>query len=88
MTLNRLLAIASLSLCFCTAVAIAGPVSPDCSTDKAATHAAEKSTVGVSTNHCSPSNTVNDGAKNAAGVDQKGRIEQHAKNTRHAEREG
>ena len=77
MTLNRLLCTAGLCLCFCTAVARAGPVSPDCSVDKAAKHAAEKSTVGVSTNRCSPTKTATQGAKNAAGVDEKGPIEKH-----------
>ena len=73
MKANRSLAIAGVCLCFCSALATAGPVSPDCSADKAAKHAAEKSTVGVSTNRCSPSKT----AKQTVGVDQKGPVEKH-----------
>jgi hypothetical protein len=78
MVVNRLFAVATLSLCMAT-MAHAGPVTPDCSADKAAKHAAEKSTVGASTNRCSPSKTAKQGAQNVAGVDQKGPVEKHAK---------
>lgn len=77
MTRNRLLFTVCLGLCFCTAVARAGPVSPDCSVDKAAKHASEKATVGVSTNRCTPSKTAKQGVKNTAGIDEKGPIEKH-----------
>jgi hypothetical protein len=52
-------------------------VTPDCSAEKAAKHAAEKSTVGVSTNRCSPSKTAKQSAKETVGIDQKGPIEKH-----------
>lgn len=67
MTPGRLLAIAGLSLSFAV-VATAGPVTPDCSVDKAAKHAAEKSTVGVSTNRCS------------VGMNHIGTIQKHTEN--------
>jgi hypothetical protein len=78
MTSIRQLIVAGLCLCCYTAVASAGVVNPDCTADKAAKHAAEKATVGVSTNRCSPSKTAKNAAKDAVGVDQKGPIEKHA----------
>jgi hypothetical protein len=58
-------------------VAMAGALDPDCTADKAAKHAAEKATVGVSTNRCSPKEAGKDSARKAAGVEDKGPIEKH-----------
>jgi hypothetical protein len=71
----QMLAIATLSLCLCPVLATAGPVSPDCTPDKAAKHVAEKSTTGVSTNRCPPGKTAKSEVTKTAGVDQKGPIE-------------
>ena len=78
MTRIALRAIAGLILCVTAATATAGPVTPDCSVDKAAKHAAEKSTVGASTNRCSPSKTAKQDVKNTTGVNQKGPVEKQA----------
>ena len=73
----RPLLAASLCLICYAAVTNAGVVNPDCTADKAAKHAAEKATVGVSTNRCSPSKTAKNAAKDTVGIDQKGPIEKH-----------
>jgi hypothetical protein len=54
-----------LTLAFVASAAVAGALDPDCTADKAAKHAAEKATVGVSTNRCSPAEAGKDSAKKA-----------------------
>jgi len=51
-------------------VALAGPLDPDCTAEKAAKGAAAKATVGVG-GRCSPAEAAKDTAKDAAGVDNK-----------------
>ncbi len=55
-------------------LALAGPLDPDCTAEKAAKGAAAKATVGVG-GRCSPAEAAKDSAKRAAGVEDKGPIE-------------
>jgi len=55
-------------------LALAGPLDPDCTAEKAAKSAAAKATVGVG-GRCSPAEAAKDSAKDAAGLDGKGPIE-------------
>jgi accessory colonization factor AcfC len=55
-------------------LALAGPLDPDCTAEKAAKSAAAKATVGVG-GRCSPAEAAKDSAKDAAGIDHKGPIE-------------
>jgi hypothetical protein len=55
-------------------LALAGPLDPDCTAEKAAKSAAAKATVGVG-GRCSPAEAAKDSAKDAAGIDGKGPIE-------------
>jgi hypothetical protein len=76
-----------LTLAFIANSVMAGALDPDCTADKAAKHAAEKATVGVSTNRCSPGEAGKDSARKAAGVEDKGPIEKHnSKNDTPAEK--
>jgi hypothetical protein len=54
--------------------ALAGPLDPDCTAEKAARSAATKATVGVG-GRCDPKETATDTAKRTAGVEDKGPIE-------------
>ena len=58
-----------------TAVASAGPLDPDCTPGKAAKSAATKATIGVG-GRCDPKEALTDSAKDVAGVDDKGPIEE------------
>jgi hypothetical protein len=62
------------ALVICSPPALAGPVNPDCTAEKAAKSAAAKSTVGVG-GRCSPAEAAKDTGKRAAGVEDKGPIE-------------
>ena len=55
-------------------MALAGPLDPDCTAEKAARSAATKATVGVG-GRCDPKEAATDSAKRAAGVEDKGPIE-------------
>jgi hypothetical protein len=55
-------------------LALAGPLDPDCTAEKAAKSAAAKATVGIG-GRCSPAEAAKDSAKDAAGIDGKGPIE-------------
>jgi hypothetical protein len=54
--------------------ALAGPLDPECTAEKAARSAATKATVGVG-GRCDPKETAADTAKRTAGVEDKGPIE-------------
>jgi hypothetical protein len=55
-------------------MALAGPLDPDCTAEKAARSAATKATVGVG-GRCDPKEAATDSAKRAAGVEDKGPVE-------------
>ena len=58
--------------------ALAGPLDPDCTPEKAAKSAAAKSTVGVG-GRCSAGEAAKDSAKRAAGVEDKGQLKKKGK---------
>ena len=66
--------ILTLSFVFMTATAVAGPLDPDCTVEKAAKSAAAKSTIGVG-GRCSPGEAAKDSAKRAAGIEDEGMLE-------------
>jgi hypothetical protein len=55
------------STLFTTLPALAGPLDPDCTPEKAAKSAAAKATVGVG-GRCSPAEAAKDTAKDATGI--------------------
>jgi hypothetical protein len=55
-------------------LALAGPLDPDCTAEKAAKSAAAKATVGVG-GRCSPAEAAKDTAKDAVGLEDKGPVE-------------
>jgi hypothetical protein len=55
-------------------MALAGPLDPDCTAEKAARSAATKATVGVG-GRCDPKEAATDSAKRATGVEDKGPVE-------------
>ena len=55
-------------------LALAGPMDPDCTAEKAAKSAATKAAVGVG-GRCSPAEAAKDSAKDAVGIEDKGPIE-------------
>jgi hypothetical protein len=74
MNLTHLMTGVGLSLALLSSIALAGPMDPDCTPEKAAKSAAAKSTVGVG-GRCDPKEAATDSGKKAAGVDEKGPIE-------------
>jgi hypothetical protein len=58
--------------------ALAGPLDPDCTPEKAAKGAAAKSTVGVG-GRCSAGEAAKDSAKRTAGIEDKGPLEKKGK---------
>ena len=74
MNLTRLMTGVGLSLALLSSTALAGPMDPDCTPEKAAKSAAAKSTVGVG-GRCDPKEAAKDSGKKAAGVEEKGSIE-------------
>jgi len=74
MHLTRLMTGVGLSLALLSSTALAGPMDPDCTPEKAAKSAAAKSTVGVG-GRCDPKEAAKDSGKKAAGVEEKGPIE-------------
>lgn len=70
--MNRILITAgAMAAMLATQQAIAGPLDPDCTAEKAARSAATKATVGVG-GRCDPKETAADTAKRAGGVEDKG----------------
>jgi hypothetical protein len=55
-------------------LALAGPLDPDCTAEKAAKSATAKATVGVG-GRCSPAEAAKDSAKDAVGIEDKGPLE-------------
>jgi hypothetical protein len=55
-------------------LALAGPLDPECTAEKAARSAATKATVGVG-GRCDPKEAATDSARRATGVDDKGPVE-------------
>jgi len=74
MNLTHLMTGVGLSLALLSSIALAGPMDPDCTPEKAAKSAAAKSTVGVG-GRCDPKEAAKDSGKKAAGVEEKGPIE-------------
>jgi hypothetical protein len=66
----KLTCVAGSLLFLATAAAIAGPLDPDCTAEKAAKSAAAKATVGVG-GRCDPKEAAHDTAKDAAGIGDK-----------------
>jgi hypothetical protein len=58
----------------CAGLALAGPLDPECTAEKAAKGAAAKATIGVG-GRCSPGEAVKDTTKNAVGIEEEGPIE-------------
>lgn len=59
-------------------LALAGPLDPDCTPEKAAKSAAAKATVGVG-GRCSAGEAAKDSAKRTAGIEDKGPLEKKGK---------
>jgi hypothetical protein len=70
----------SLALATCTQLALAGPIDPECSPEKAAKSAATQATVGVG-GRCDAKEAASDTAKRTAGVDDKGPAEKRKDDT-------
>jgi hypothetical protein len=67
-------------------LALAGPLDPECTAEKAGRSAATKATVGVG-GRCSPAEAAKDTAKRTAGVEDKGPVEKRkSKNDTPAEK--
>jgi hypothetical protein len=58
-------------------LALAGPLDPECTAEKAGRSAATKATVGVG-GRCSPAEAAKDTAKRTAGVEDKGPLEKRS----------
>ena len=71
---TQLMTSVGLSLALLSSTALAGPMDPDCTPEKAAKSAAAKSTVGVG-GRCDAKEAAKDSGKKAAGVEDKGPIE-------------
>ena len=67
--------IAGTLLAATSAAAIAGPLDPDCTAEKAAKSAAAKATIGVG-GRCDAKEALTDTAKDVANIDDKGPIEE------------
>ncbi len=61
-------------------LALAGPLDPECTPEKAAKSAATQATVGVG-GRCDAKETASDTAKRTAGVDDKGPVEKRKDDT-------
>ena len=86
MITKPLWAACGLSLSLLASPAVAGPIDPNCTPEKAAKSAAAKSTVGVG-GRCDAKEAAKDSGKKAAGVEEKGPIEkQKSKNDTPAEK--
>lgn len=73
--MNRIATLASaMAAAIATQLAVAGPLDPDCTAEKAARSAATKATVGVG-GRCDPKEAAADTAKRAGGVEDKGPLD-------------
>ena len=71
--------ILTLSFIVMTTTAIAGPLDPDCTAEKAAKSAVAKSAIGVG-GRCDPAEAAKDSAKRAAGIEEEGVLEKRTDN--------
>jgi hypothetical protein len=60
----------SVAVMTCAQLALAGPIDPECTAEKAAKGTAAKATVGVG-GRCTPAEAAKDQTKNAVGIDDK-----------------
>jgi len=65
-----LMALMSMAVMTHSQVALAGPIDPECTAEKAAKGTAAKATVGVG-GRCTPAEAAKDQTKNAVGIDDK-----------------
>lgn len=80
MTLSSAIAACGLTLAAISSSALAGPLDPDCTPEKAAKSAATKATVGVG-GRCDAKEAASDTAKRTAGVEGKGPLERKNNDT-------
>ena len=73
------LMVVTIAILVCGQLALAGPLDPDCTAEKAAKSAATKATVGVG-GRCSPAEAAKDTAKDAVGDDDKDRKDEKRDN--------
>ena len=64
----------------CTQLALAGPLDPECTPEKAAKSAATKATVGVG-GRCDAKEAASDTARRTAGVEDKGQLDKRKDDT-------
>jgi hypothetical protein len=76
MTLAKVIAACGLTLALISSTALADPLDPECTPEKAVKSAAAKAAVGVG-GRCDPKEAASDTAKRAAGIDKdkKGPVE-------------
>jgi hypothetical protein len=67
---RALMTLTSLTVMAYATLALAGPIDPECTAEKAAKGAAAKATVGVG-GRCTPAEAAKDQTKNAVGIDDK-----------------
>jgi hypothetical protein len=79
-------ALLGLALAMAMNCAVAGPLDPDCTAEKAAKSAAAKATVGVG-GRCSPKEAAADQAKDAVGVNEKGPLEKKSQDDKHKDKD-
>jgi len=79
--MNRTAKIAiAIALSACTQLALAGPLDPECTPEKAAKSAATKATVGVG-GRCDAKEAASDTARRTAGVEDKGQLDKRKDDT-------
>ena len=71
---------ATLAAALAVQLALAGPIDPECTPEKAAKSTAAKATVGVG-GRCDAKETASDTAKRTAGVEDKGPLEKRKDDT-------
>jgi hypothetical protein len=70
----------AIALSACTQLALAGPLDPECTPEKAAKSAATKAAVGVG-GRCAAKEAASDTAKRTAGVEDKGPLDKRKDDT-------
>jgi len=70
----------AIALSACAQLALAGPLDPECTPEKAAKSAATKATVGVG-GRCDAKEAASDTAKRTAGVEDKGPLDKRKDDT-------
>ena len=70
----------AIALSACTQLALAGPLDPECTPEKAAKSAATKATVGVG-GRCDAKEAASDTARRTAGVEDKGQLDKRKDDT-------